>query len=551
MKKFFFQPLTALSVFIVLVFGQVQATAQGFSTQDQSRLQSVLDSFQNYSSQPFIGGISAAIKIDGLASWKGATGYAARNYDAQNNLLPGGTAFATSTLSRMYSVTKTFTAALVLELEKEGTLNLSLPVSAILPLNLINPGLNGSVTIRQLLAHESGYSDYTGELGFQMAVAFQPTHIWTPFEVASFVHQENAPGTIRKYSSTNYILLGAIVEAVTSQSVEQHFRTRFISPLALNSMYFAIREPQPAGTMLASPHDNLSPFNPIFQFTGQPLFPNAYTNVSAFPFVGIVSAAFTGGAMVSTAEDMANWGNAIFTGKATSSGTLDAMINSISSNPDAQGDYLGYGIWKSTKMSTMETFIGHDGNAPGYRSVMFFQPDKKITIAVLTNFGGADIYAIAKALYAVIPSFTCPNQENTENKIKLCFNGQTVCVAPAAATVLVNKGAVLGACSITTVARSKEVAPASLIMEEQREWLLINNGAGKLLLTCNQEIGEPVTLDLFDMNGKMLMHLYKGKMQKDAVHQIMVSQHRLASGVYVAALKTRTGVSTQKISLMK
>ena len=46
-----------------------------------------------------------------------------------------------------------------------------------------------------------------------------------------------------------------------------------------------------------------------------------------------------------------------------------------------------------SKMSTSETFIGHDGNAPGYRSVMFYQPEKKLTIAVLTNFNGADIYA--------------------------------------------------------------------------------------------------------------------------------------------------------------
>ena len=81
--------------------------AQGFSPQTQNKLLQVLEKFQNDPAHPFVGGMSAAIKIDGLAAWQGATGYAARNVNAQNELLPGGTSFATSTLSRSYSVTKT------------------------------------------------------------------------------------------------------------------------------------------------------------------------------------------------------------------------------------------------------------------------------------------------------------------------------------------------------------------------------------------------------------------------------------------------------------
>ncbi|MGZ5245971.1 MAG: serine hydrolase domain-containing protein [Flavitalea sp.] len=413
------------------------ASSQGFSSQANSDLQQALLGFQNDPS--FVGGISAAIKIDGLATWNGATGFAARNINAQNELLAGGTSFTTQTLSRMYSVTKTFTAALVLELAKEGILNLDNPVSSYIPLGAVNPGLNGSVTIRQLLAHESGYSNYTDEMQFLIAVAFQPTHIWTPFEVLYFVHQIDPPGTIRKYSSTNYIMLGAIIEAKTGQPVEQLYRSRFISPLGLNSMYLGVRESQPAGTMLAAPHDNISAFNPIFQLTGQPTFPNAYTNISAFPFQGIVSAAFTGGGLISNASNLAEWGNALFTGKATSQSTIDAMVSSISSTPDDEGDFLGYGIWKSTKMSATETFLGHDGRAPGYRSVMFFQPEKKLTIVVMTNFYGADIYAIAKALYAALPDFSCGNPGKNESKIRLCYNGNSLCVARSAADVFIKK----------------------------------------------------------------------------------------------------------------
>ena len=201
---------------------------------------------------------------------------------------------------------------------RAGVFSLEDPVNKFLPLNLINPGLNSAVTIRQLLAHESGYSNYTDELQLQIAVAFQPTHIWTPVEMLSFVHQVSAPGSERRYSSTNYITLGAIVEIATGKPVEQHFRERFFSPLQLNSMFLGVREPLPGGAVLASPHDNLSPFNPIFQLTGQPTFPDAYTTVSAFPFTGIVSLAFTGGGIVSNVNDLADWGNALFGGRAIS-----------------------------------------------------------------------------------------------------------------------------------------------------------------------------------------------------------------------------------------
>ena len=160
MKKF--TSLLLLAIFIKFAPSQ----AQGFSLQTQNKLQQVLQSFQNDPS--FVGGMSAAIKVDGLAFWQGATGFAARNVDAQNNLLPGGISFNTSTLSRIFSITKTFTASLVLELAEEGKFNLNDPVSKFLPLNVINAGLNSSVTLRQLLAHESGYSDFErDEIQFQ------------------------------------------------------------------------------------------------------------------------------------------------------------------------------------------------------------------------------------------------------------------------------------------------------------------------------------------------------------------------------------------------
>src|SRR5690348_7704154 len=139
MKKYFYR--SACTAFLLaFIFANVYSFSQGFSPETRARLQKVIDSFQNDSQNPFVGGISAAIKVDGLAFWQGATGYAARNIDEQNNLLPGGTPFTTDTLSRIYSVTKTFTAPLVLELANEGAFKLNEPIIKYLPLlNAYNP----------------------------------------------------------------------------------------------------------------------------------------------------------------------------------------------------------------------------------------------------------------------------------------------------------------------------------------------------------------------------------------------------------------------------
>src|SRR4051812_25115839 len=143
-----------MSLLLICAVLYMAAVAQGFSPEVQARLQHVIDSIQNNADTPYVGGIAAAINVDRLALWNGATGYASRNIDEENNLLPGGTPFTTDTLSRIYSVTKTFTAALVLELANEGVFSLDDPVIKYVPsITIINAELNPYVTIRQLLAH--------------------------------------------------------------------------------------------------------------------------------------------------------------------------------------------------------------------------------------------------------------------------------------------------------------------------------------------------------------------------------------------------------------
>ncbi|MGN6617461.1 MAG: serine hydrolase [Ilyomonas sp.] len=552
-KKVYTQSLIAILLFLFLTAFSFYATAQdGFSAETKLQLQKVIDSFQHHSDLPFVGGISAAIKVEGLARWQGVAGFAARNVDEENNLLPGGTYFTKNTLSRIYSITKTFTAVLTLELAKEGVFDLNDSVGKFIPLQAINPALNGKVKIKQLLAHQSGYSDYPNEMNLQIAVAAQPTRIWTPYEILSFVHQINKPGKVQSYSSTNYVVLGAIIENATGKHVEDFFRNRFFKPLGLKSMYLDIREQNNGRGPLAAPHDNISAFNPIFLATGQPTFPDAYTNISRFPFTAISSLEFTSGGIISTAKDVTEWGSALFGGRATSKAVLNKMLNSISSVPDKDGDRLGYGIFISGNMSKTETFIGHDGNAPGYRSVMFYQPDKKLTLTVLTNFHGADIYAIARALYAAIPNFKCG--EKKDDNIQICLNGFSACLPRNFASLAITyTDAKLCSCNNSTVKNgtSSNAEADKIIGDENVLTVSPNPFNTNVSFTIKIAKAGPASLELYDMNGKLISSLFKGFAEKGRIIKADLNKADLSSGIYIARLITAGGIVEKKVVKIK
>ena len=527
----------------------LSSSAQGFSPQTVARLQHVLDSVQNDQANPVIGGLSAAIKVDGLAMWQGAVGYAARNVDGQNNLLPGGTVFTTSTLSRIYSVTKTFTAPLVLELAEEGVLNLNDPIIKYMPLmNLYNPNLNSQVTIRQLLSHESGYQDWEDNLQLQMAIAFQPTKVWTPYELMAFTEQLDPPGTVRQYSHNNFVFLGAIIEAATGKPVEQLYRERFFTPLNLTSMYLDGRETIGAGDVLAAPHDNISPFNPIFFFTGQPTFPEAYTNISRFPFTAITSLSFAGGGLISNAADVVEWSNALFTGRATPKSVLDTMLNSFYPTPDESGNKLGYGVKLIDKISGKFDFVGHNGSAPGYRSAMFYQDEKKLSIVVLANFAGTDAYQVSKALYEALPNFIAGNENRKEAKIILCYNGHAQNVDRHAAGELINKGAYLGGCDQQQPAATTARPTAENNMRVKPSITLFPNPTSShVSISYSVPKAGKINVALYSTDGKLVKTLYDGFDENNSQRRLEMEAGTIPAGVYLCRVRTADGIVQKKV----
>jgi hypothetical protein len=316
-------------------------------------------------------------------------------------------------------------------------------------------------------------------------------------------------------------------------------------------MYLAVRETKPAQSILASPHDNISAFNPVFQQTGQPLFPDTFTNISQFPMTAITSLAFTGGGIVSNAKDLADWSSDLFSGRATGRPIINSMLKSISANPDEDGDRLGYGLIRSTKISLTDVFIGHDGNAPGYRSVMFYQPDKKLTLVILTNFHGADIYAIAKALYEAIPDFMCRNKK--EDNIRVCFHNKNLCLPRPVAGWYISHGASLGECAECRLPVSKSGSDVELdtqlqISETPGTFAAFPNPFNNSIsFSLKAKETGTVSLRLYDLNGKLLATIFNGYMQQGSLQKVSFDAAKLPAGIYISRLQTVAGFTEQKL----
>ncbi len=139
---------------------------------------------------------------------------------------------------RVGSITKTFVAALVLQLVEDGTLRLDDTVERWLP-GLVPAGR--AITVRDLLSHTAGLFDYVED----DRVLRNHERRWTPRELVSIAvahAPERSPhGQSFAYSSTNYLVLGLIVEEAGGESLDHQLRERLFAPLGLRRTSFVSR----------------------------------------------------------------------------------------------------------------------------------------------------------------------------------------------------------------------------------------------------------------------------------------------------------------------
>ena len=280
---------------------------------------------------------------------------------------------ATSSSAEAYrigSITKLFTAALVLDLVEDGVIGLEDPVGDY----VADPPAN--LTIEHLLSHTSGLPDLDVAENIMPAI-MDPTTVETPDEVidkaldGGLSHQ---PGIQQSYSSTNYLILGVVVEAATGQSYDSALHDNVLEPLGLDNTGF-----EGPDTKLATPYERPGP--------GQPQFP-----LDEFATDVAVRASWSAGGLVSTAEDLVVFTEALFGGDLLSSESLDLMLDTSS------GPRAGYGLGVSQYPMRDGVVYGHNGRTIGFASSLRHDPSTGITVIVLSNDGTAPTGDLASEL---------------------------------------------------------------------------------------------------------------------------------------------------------
>jgi D-alanyl-D-alanine carboxypeptidase len=261
---------------------------------------------------------------------------------------------------RIGSLTKTFVATVVLQLDAEHRLSLSDTVSRWLP-GLVPGGAD--ITIQELLQHFSGIYSYTDDPGFQQALTADPTRVWRPRELVRIAVAHPPvfpPGTTFSYSNTDYVLLGMIIRAATGHTVGQELRDRIFEPLGLRDTSFPYADPH-----LPRP------------------FAHGYLISAAGPVdTTVMSPSWLGaaGGMVSTAPDVARFYTALFGGKLLPAAQLRELMTTA---PIAPG--IGYGLGVMSVPLSCGTAWGHQGDVFGYFSNGFTTTDDRGQAIVLVN----------------------------------------------------------------------------------------------------------------------------------------------------------------------
>ncbi|WP_328387487.1 serine hydrolase domain-containing protein [Nocardia sp. NBC_00416] len=253
---------------------------------------------------------------------------------------------------RVGSVTKSFTAAVVLQLVAEHRIDLDQPIDGYLPGLLTGDGVDGhAITVRQILGHRSGLPEPARTRETNEHAAAQDGRTYTPAqEIALALRSpaQFAPGARFEYANINYIVAGMLIEAVTGHRYTDELRDRILIPLALADTYL----PATGETGLRDPH-------PTGYVTADGIVTDATIMEPSLPWAS--------GALVSTGADLNRFFTALLAGQVVPPAQLRQMLDGTDMG---NGDGMSYGLGIAyTQLPCDAEFVGNVGGVHGFTAV--------------------------------------------------------------------------------------------------------------------------------------------------------------------------------------
>jgi D-alanyl-D-alanine carboxypeptidase len=314
--------------------------------------------------------VLSVVKGDGSFSWSGAAGIARQD---------GRVPMTKDTPIYIASITKLYTATVIMRLYEKGTLSLDDPMSKYLPKELIRgihvykgKDYSQEITIKQLLSHTSGIADYYtekpkgGKSIFELLLE-EPERTWRVNETIEWARDKLEPnfrpGTDASYSDTNFDLLARIIEAITGKPLHTIYEDFIFRPLGLTHTWLIESSAThiPIGTY------------PADVFYKDRNITNIRSNSAYWPY------------MVSTAEEMIIFLKALNEGRIVSRNTLKLMHHWHKLQFPLQ---YGYGTmrfklpWLISKMMKVPPLWGHSGSTGSF---LYYSEDLNLYMAGSIN----------------------------------------------------------------------------------------------------------------------------------------------------------------------
>ncbi|MGI9067803.1 MAG: serine hydrolase [Pyrinomonadaceae bacterium] len=368
MNKTFTRQPTALAR-MMIVSAMILVALQGHAlAQTQAQKVAKIDEVMTLANKYRLFNGSVLVAENGKVIYKKGFGLANMEWSIPN---------APETRFRLGSITKQFTAALILQLVEQGKIKLDGKLSDYLP--DYRKDVGDKVTVHQLLNHTSGIPSYTGLPGFFNDVSRNP------YSVDEFVKKyasntlEFEPGSKFRYNNSGYFLLGAIIEKVTGQPYERVLKEKIFDPLGMKSSGYDHH-----ATILEK------------RASGYEKTPDGYVNAAYLD----MSLPYSAGSLYSTVEDLYLWDQALYSERVLSVQSKELMYK-----PNLENYAYGWAIAKAKLGTGTETIpsIGHGGGINGFSTLITRYPAQKNLVVLLDNTSqGGNLGRLTKELTNIL-----------------------------------------------------------------------------------------------------------------------------------------------------
>jgi CubicO group peptidase (beta-lactamase class C family) len=352
----------------ILILFLVLVSNMGFAQTKIEQIEELLSTYEEYGK--FNG--SVLVSDQGKVIYKKGFGMANMEWDIPNQ---------PNTKHRLGSITKQFTAMLILQLVAEGKLDLQAPITNYLT---DYPKASGDIiTSHHLLTHTSGIPNYTSFPTFMEDNSRNP---YTPEEfVKMFADKELdfTPGEKFSYSNSGYFLLGVLIEKLSGKSYEQMLQDKIFIPLNMKDSGYDNHE------------DILKNRATGYEKQGRDYINSSYLDMS-IPYAA--------GSIYSTVEDLFKWDQSLYTTEILSKNYMtlyfEPQISAWGNSHYAYGWGVGYAQIGNSTDSILA--IGHGGGINGFNTNISRTTSNNSLIVLLNNTGGAPLNAMTEAILGIM-----------------------------------------------------------------------------------------------------------------------------------------------------